>query len=278
MYPRSAFTHAAGLVVIACTLGAAVGVGSASPAAGAKPKRFTITSSLDDKTLLPHHIRWFAYPHLARGTVREVAFLIDGTVRWIENNPPYSYSDDGGYLVTSWLAPGPHRFTVRATSTSGKTATRTVVARTVEAPDPPAELAGSWQRDVATEVPGGENCGGSDPVPAGQWTLVFERRWIESHFPGTFDPATSPQTGAGNILLDDYVLGSNTFTVFGAVTTGPFDSSVAAGGGWWCEPGGPSATYTWSVSGDTLTLQPVGGTDTNTQRGGIYAGTWKRIG
>jgi hypothetical protein len=277
MYSRSTLTRAAGLVVIAGALGAAVGVGSASPATGSKPK-FKITSSLDGKTVLPHHVQWLAFPHPANATVREVAFLIDGKVRWIETNPPYSYSDDGGYLVTSWLAPGRHRFTVRATSTSGKRAIHTVVASTVEAPEPPADLAGSWQRDVSTEVPGGQDCGGSDPVPAGRWTLVFERRWIESHYPGTFDPATSPQTGAGNILLDDYVPDSSTFTVFGAVTTGLFNLKVAAGGGWWCNPGGPSATYTWSVSGDTLTLQPVGGVDKNSQRGAIYAGTWKRVG
>jgi hypothetical protein len=239
---------------------------------------FKVTSTLDGKTVLPHRIRWLAFPRLPAAQIKQVDFLIDGKVRWIEHNAPYSYSDDGGYLVTSWLAPGRHRFAVRATSISGRRAIHTVLTRIVAAPEPPAELAGSWQRDVPTEVPGDPRCSGADAVPAGRWTLVFDRRWIESHYPGTFNPATSPRTGAGNILLDDYVLGSGTFTVYGAVTTGLGNPRVAAGGGWWCDPGGPSATYTWSVSGNTLTLRPVRGGDKNTQRGGVYAGEWRRVG
>ena len=157
-----------------------------TPAAATPSKTgFKVRTSLDGKTVLPHRIHWLGYPLLARDKVKEVAFLIDGKVRWIEHDPPYSYSEDGGYLVTSWLSPGLHRFTVRATSYTGAKGAKTVVARVVAAPEPAAELAGTWQRDIADEVPGPADprCA-PDPVPAGRWTLVFERRWIESVFPG----------------------------------------------------------------------------------------------
>lgn len=104
-------------------------------------------------------------------------FLIDGKVRWIEHNPPYSYSDDGGYLVTSWLSAGRHRFTVQAKSSSGAKATETVVARIVAARDPPTELAGSWSRTIGTPVPPDPAYPG-DAVPAGTWTFVFDRRLV----------------------------------------------------------------------------------------------------
>ncbi len=260
------------LVVVASL---ALLVGLASAAATPAKKGFKVRSSLDGKTVLPHRIHWLGYPAPPRSQVSEVAFLIDGTVRWIEHSAPYSYSDDGGYLVTSWLSPGRHRFTVRATSSSGAKATDTVVARVVAEPEPPATLAGAWQRNIPEPVPPDPAFPG-DPVPAGTWTIVFDGRWIEDHFPGQFNPATSPQTGAGNILVDDYTAGSSTFSVYGAVTTGPPNLHIARGGGWWCGPGGPQATYSWSVSGGTLTLAPVG-RDPCSQRGGVFTGEWTRV-
>jgi len=258
----------------ALAVGLTLFVGLAA-AAAKQPKTFKVKSTLDRKTVLPQRIHWLAFPSLPSTQVRQVEFLIDGKVRWVESRAPYTYSDDGGYLVTSWLSPGRHRFTVRATSWTGRRGIATVVARVIPAPSPDASLAGSWQRDVATPVPPGPSYPG-DAVPAGTWTLTFDQRWIASRFPGTFDPATSPQTGAGNVLLDDYTPGANTLTLYGAVTTGPFNPRVAAGGGWWCGPGGPKATYSWSVSDNTLTLTPVAG-DACSQRGGIYAGQWTRV-
>jgi hypothetical protein len=251
----------------------AFGLASAAPARAP----FAVRSTLDRKTVLPHRIRWLAFPHVPTSQVREVEFLIDGKVRWIEHNAPYSYSDDGGLLVTTWLGPGPHRFTVRATSTSGRKATDTVIARVVALPSLPTALSGSWRREIVTPVPPDPSYPG-DAVPAGTWTLVFAPRWIESHFPGSFNPATSPKTGAGNVLLNDYTPGASHITLYGAVTTGLFNAHAAAGGGWWCGPGGPKATYSWSVSGDTLTLTPTRGRDACSQRGGVFGGKWTRAG
>jgi hypothetical protein len=100
------------LAIAACSPGHATAVGSNSPhAAGA---RFGVTSTLDGRSTLPHRIHWQAFPKPS-ASVTEVDFLIDGKQFWVEHNTPYFYGDDGNYLVTSFLAPGPHAFAVRET-------------------------------------------------------------------------------------------------------------------------------------------------------------------
>jgi hypothetical protein len=113
--------------------------------------------------------------------VKEVDFSIDGgPVRWTEHNPPYSFSDDGAYLVTSWLKPGAHRFTVKAVATDGRVAIDTVTASGVGAPAVPTELRGSWQRrPFSKPLPG---------WPAGTDKLVSDRRWIELVHPRAVRP------------------------------------------------------------------------------------------
>ena len=69
--------------------------------------------------------------------------------------------------------------------------------------------------------------------------------------------------------------GPRTFEIAGSVTFRVLHDTDAEGG-WWCEPGGPKATYAWSVRGDRLTLAPVGGSDPCRERGAVYTGTWTR--
>src|SRR6185437_1520762 len=110
------------ILAVAVIEALATGIASSAP----KPP-FKVTSTLDGKTVLPHRIRWLAFPKLPLTKVQRVDFLIDGgKPRWVEQNPPYVYGEDEGglhkgYLVTSWLTPGRHRFTVRATITGGRT-------------------------------------------------------------------------------------------------------------------------------------------------------------
>ena len=89
----------------------------ASAHAATTTGRPAVTTSLDGKRVLPHRIHWLAYPKLTQGQVKEVDFLIDGQLRWIERKAPYTYGDDGNWLVTSWLTPGVHRFAVRVLTT-----------------------------------------------------------------------------------------------------------------------------------------------------------------
>jgi hypothetical protein len=96
---------------------------------------FKVTSSIDGKKVLPLRTRWLAYPKTPMAkTISKVEFLIDGRLRCVERFAPYNYGSDDlhghiGYLVTTWLSPGLHRFTAKAVLTNGRHASNTVVAR-----------------------------------------------------------------------------------------------------------------------------------------------------
>jgi hypothetical protein len=238
---------------------------------------FAVTSSLDGKTVLPNRILWLAHPSLPPSKIKEVDFLVDGKVRWIEQKSPYSYGDDGEALVTSFLTPGKHRFSVRAIAASGQAATDTVLARVLSTPDPPSGLAGRWQRDVDTSayqpLPAGEE------LPSGTYTLNFDRRWIQARFPGAFVPGTGPDsslhTGHGWLIDAEWTSGPGTLRTQGSVTFRILRDTDQEGG-WWCGPGVGSASYQWAVSGTTLTLTLVG-RDPCRYRKAIWAGAWTRV-
>src|SRR5919202_411165 len=117
---------------------------------------------------------------LATSEPLRVVSTLDGKLRWTEKRPPYNYAgDDGGrnlgYLITTWLRAGPHRFTVRVTDTAGRKATRTVISRVLPAPRPPRPLRGTWTRQVTpADLAKSDPRYGSGP-PAGNWKLVFDR-------------------------------------------------------------------------------------------------------
>jgi hypothetical protein len=145
VFDRSSTAAAATAAMVAATtitLACAASAGSAGAADGAAARQaFKVTSTLDGKQVLPHRIRWIAHPAIPRSRVARVEFLIDGRLRWVERNAPYVYGDDSDWLVTSWLAPGRHRFSVRATAKGGRKATHAITARVVASPAPPVELA-----------------------------------------------------------------------------------------------------------------------------------------
>lgn len=93
-----------------------------------------MTSTLNGYSALPHLIHWQAFPSVAAVDVSEVDFLIDGRLGWVERNTPYFYGNDGNWLVTSFLTPGEHTFTVRVITANGQTATDTVQASVAPAP------------------------------------------------------------------------------------------------------------------------------------------------
>lgn len=258
-----------GALVLGCA-GLAVVLTAASTAAEQRAAAFTIRSSLDGKTALPHRIRWIAYP--SSGVLFPgVEFLIDGKVVFANRIPPYAFGADGrdeatgkvntGYLVTSWLSPGRHEFTVRARGLgpNRKTvATKTVVAQVTPATAPPAQLTGSWQRILETAVPPDRNVLYREvTAQPGTYRITVDRRYIR---------ITGPTPG--NVKVD-YDAGEATVTFGGPVwTAGPE--------GGWCEPWGPEATYSWSVNGGVLTLAPAGKADTCKQRGTLITGDWTR--
>jgi hypothetical protein len=254
---------------------------AAMSAAGAPGKPFKVASTLDGKTVLPHRIHWLGLPTLPPAQVNEVDFLVDGRVAWVQHKRPYTYAEDGGYLVTSWLSPGRHRFTVRATASDGRTATDTVVARVLPAPEVPAALAGTWQRTIpdTSRAPKAGSAGNPTDTltPPGTYKLTFERRWIHDDFPCTTSPCRFVSgTGAGGQFDSDWTPGAKTFYVQGEVTFRTFKDTDRLAG-WWCQTWGPPATYIWSVSGNTLALAPVGGHDACGVRGFIWTGEWTRV-
>ena len=258
-------------LVLGCA-GLAVVLTASSVAAERAAKPFAIRSSLDGKTVLPQRIRWIAYPS-APVLFPGVEFLIDGKFVFDNRLPPYAFGADGrdeatgkvntGYLVTSWLAPGKHRFTVRAKGTGANrktTATSTFVASVRPAPARPAQLIGTWERELATAVPPDRDVlyRGITAQP-GTYRITVDRRFIRISGP---DPR-------GHVKID-YIAGPRMINIGGPVWTGD-----AAEGGW-CEPWGPEATYAWSVSDGTLTLAPASKADTCKQRGAIFTGEWTR--
>lgn len=269
------------LVLLTASVGFALTPASASSAAGSPAQpQFTVKSSLAGKSTLPHRVQWNAFPSLASSKIARVEFLVDGgRARWIERNAPYAYAD-AGWFVTSWLAPGRHRFQVRATANDGRVAIETVVAQVAPAPAPPADLAGTWQRTIdasGAPKPGSKGNPTSTFTPSGVYRLTFEKRWMHDQFPGRFVYPASNNTGNGFVFLSDYTATPTLLHVQGEVIFHPLSDKLAEGG-WWCYEAGPAADYRWTVTGETLKLVPVGGSDACGIRGFIWAGEWTRVG
>jgi hypothetical protein len=188
---------------------------------------------------------------------------------------PYAFADDGrdeasgtrktGYLVTSWLAPGTHRFTVRGKAIIAGRRTsveKTVTARVAAPPSPPAQLAGTWRRHLDVAVPPDPNrLYRTVTAQPGTYRIVIDRRYVRLSGP-------APRKH----LKIDYVADPRKITIRGPVWTGDPDEGA------FCDPWGPDATYSWSVSDGTLTLEPAGKPDACKQRAGILAGEWTRVG
>lgn len=224
---------------------------------------FTVHSTLDGKTVLPLRIHWIARPHLAASKVKEVDFLIDGRLGWTEHKTPYVYADDGNWLVTSFLSPTKHRFTVRVISTTGAVVSDTVTARVVPAPAPPANLIGTWSRLVTSADV--QKATSSQPPPAGRWKLTVEKQGWHT---------TDPDNGGG--LFDVAYLSATHVQLRPTIETPPYPNPTNGG---WCADTDPLSTYTATVSSDgsslvlaALTKDPCG------DRAAIIEGTWMRTG
>jgi hypothetical protein len=218
---------------------------------------FTVRSTLGAKPVLPHRIRWLAIPSLPAAEIRSVAFSIDGVLRWSEQNPPYTYGNDGNFLVTSWLSAGVHRFTVETVSTDGRRATATTKARVAATPPPPADLAGTWERVLAKA----EVEGAIDSAP-GRWRLTIEKAGWRFHDPGTH--------GA---LVDVAYLGTGLVEARSGIYTQLPGRGLE--GNLWCDSPFEPVRYRWSRDGDTLTLALAGRKRCDGQSQ-VWAGSWTR--
>lgn len=254
-----------GAVLLLASAGAAIGNPRFDRAAGIK-----IRSSLDGKTVLPFRIRWIATP--SGGVVSVVDFLVDGKLIWTERTAPYAFGGDEngtslGFLITTWLKPGSHRFTARATTADGKTVSDTVTATVAQPPTPPAALAGFWMRIVtAKDLKKGDANG----PPAGRWTLVFDRvgAWH-------LDPL-------GTGIVNEYDVQGGVIHVYAPIQMAPQSNSGGGVskyghhgiGGTDCTEAGPFGSYKWSVSTGKLVL--TASHEGCGNRRAIWEGTWTR--
>jgi hypothetical protein len=246
-------------LIIAIGIGLVFGTGlSQAPAARSQHATFTVRSTLDGKTTLPHRIHWLAFPSIPAAKVAEVDFLIDGKTSWIEHHTPYSYGFDANYLVTSWLTPGIHHFAVRVTATNRQRAnSQTTAARVLPASPPPAELAGSWKRTITAQQSHGQ--------PAGTWVLTVDKiGWR----------IKVPPVGAN--LIDVGYMSPGKLELRGGIWTKPHpDNNPTEGNGWCDEPFQP-VQYHWSVAAGVLTLTLAGPKRCDGQSV-IVAGQWSRL-
>lgn len=227
-------------------------------ATGAGASSWSVRSTLTGKTALPHRIRWLGIPSLPSTQIAEVDFLIDGKLRWREQHAPYTYGNDGNYLVTSWLPPGPHLFTVNAVARDHERATRSVKATIASAETPPAALAGTWHRQVSPAESG-------DAGPPGNWRLTINRVGWRFRDPGTH--------GA---FVDVAYLKPNVLEGRGGIFTGLDLHGVE--GNIWCDAAIP-VRYHWSVAGNTLTITLTGSDrcgSGHTREHTVWVGDWTR--
>jgi hypothetical protein len=242
---RGALSALAGAVAVAWT-GSAVASHDAD---------FAISSTLSNRQVLPHRIHWLGKPSLPPSRIREVAFLIDGRRSWVEHHAPYSYAFDGNYLVTSWMRPGLHTFTVVAVATNGRRATISSQARTLAPKPPPAALAGSWHRRVSVAEAGSAG-------RAGIWTLAVNSVGWRFLYP-------SRRQGA---LVDVAYLSPSAIEARGGIATRDHDPRENNP---WCDEPFEPVRYRWRVTGDRLKLTLAG----KGRCGGeaqVWAGDWIR--
>jgi hypothetical protein len=253
---RALLSLATAAFMLAGTLAGCGGSGAASasvissPSAIASGPEVRIVSTLHGLTKLPHRIHWEATPTTSVGQMKEVDFLIDDRLAWVEHNPPYFYADDGNWLVTSFLEPGTHTFVPRAIAADDRTALETVTATVEAAPEPPADLAGRWSRTVK---------GGDDP---GLWHVTINQiGWLYE------DPV-----GGGQNQDAEYPT-SGKVEIHGAIIE-PVFGEYDRGGAFCGDPVDPDGVFSYSLNddGSQLTLKA----DAPVCYQNLVEGTWAR--
>jgi hypothetical protein len=274
--PGQPYSAARALVVLALLLLAAscssstgspatgnAGSTTTASANGASPA-LVVASTLDGHPTLPHRISWVAKPSVAESEVSEVDFLIDGKAAFVEQHAPYVYGRDGGYLVTTFLTPGLHSFTVRVITVGGQSATSTVKAAVAAPSAPPGGLSRtSWVRTMTASDQ--KKATSPEPPPTGRWDLTIDSVGWMIH-----DPE------GGGQLFDVAYQSSGRVELRPSIERPPFPNPT---GGAFCEEPDPSVRWSYTIGdgGRTLSLHPVGH-DPCGDRVAILEGRWTRKG
>ena len=234
------------------------------PSAPTSIAALAVTSTLDGLTTLPHRIQWEAKPSVPENQITQVDFLIDGQLAFVEQHVPYMYGRDDNYLVTSFLTPGEHNFTVRVNTVGGQSVESTVKATVDISPAPPQELnSTSWTRDMTDSDL--QKATSSELPPLGQWGLT-----INSMGWSLLDPL------GGGINIDLAYQSTGQVELRPTIEVPPFPNDR---NGAFCHEPDPPFLWSYAISNDgkTLTLHPVGN-DPCGDRIAILEGTWTREG
>jgi hypothetical protein len=212
----------------------------------------TVTSSIANGATLSAPVAWTASIKPAKGqSVVSVAFSVDGTTEWTEQNAPYYFNDDSDFLYPWLLGPGKHVLGLLVTLASGSTVTSTIPVTTLAQPVP-ADLVGTWDHTVRQ----GDLTGPSDQTPTGAWTIIVGSNGLIL----MADPV-------GNHQDEAFTATSGTVTMAGTVNwLVPEDEQ-----GGFCAPEGV-ADYAWQRNGSTLTLSTTN--DGCPDRKAVLSGTW----
>ncbi len=267
-----------GLTVLALTAcgardsstGGDAGPASPSSTSTTSPSPPEVTMTIADGARLTGARPWEVQVEAGAGqTVEEVAFLVDGRQRWVEQEPPYSFDDDGQLLAPWLLGEGKHTLTAHVVTSAGETADLTahVVVRTNTARN--KQIAGVYhrtvtpadQRRVAAYRVADKGAFG-EPSPTGTWTIrILADGEIRS---------VDPVGNAAEPYIEPFTLSGSTLRVYGpAVWRQPDPSSPNL----FCEPEAPS-DYRWTMTGSSLTIRNI--QRACADRDIVMVGTWTR--
>jgi hypothetical protein len=156
-------------------------VAASSALAGRSDTGFTVTSSLDGKTVLPIRSHWIAAPNDTQ-SIDHVDFFIDGYHAWTQHQAPWYYGGQGNLLVTTFLKPGMHKFVVRAYDADNQLAVDTVQAQVLRVPRPPARFAGSWKSGNKKIL-----------IARNGWTIIGPNAIVDAHYLTNGNVVIGPQ-------------------------------------------------------------------------------------
>jgi hypothetical protein len=119
-------------LVLALMAVAFASIVAASGAAEPSKLRVQVTS-LQARQTVSGTVNWLANVD-SSGSIEQVSFAIDGTVKWTEHFAPFGYGGDAGRLDTTALGDGKHRLRVTAYSADGKTASTAITVKVSNGP------------------------------------------------------------------------------------------------------------------------------------------------
>jgi Flp pilus assembly protein TadG len=222
-----------------------------------------VTSSIENGAVLTKRMQWTATVNPGyENFVTSVVFTIDGKDRWVEHEPPYTFNNDQHSFYPWILSAGNHVFKVVASTHDGTTGSSSIRV-TTKGTTIPSALLGTWTRN-ATRADFGPAFV-PDGTPFGNWTIrVSSNGVIVAAVPGGSEGVTEAfKAAAHNLWLE------------GPISYG-VPSSFAIGG--FCDPKlEPVSEYSWSRTGDKLTLASATDLAACVDRGGLFEGTWSRV-